>query len=187
MYDPINAFYEIIYHVVIICTGNVFWKSQEINENNGVYRTSNFLKILKKNHHLLKNIVLTLMLWKRSNLTQRIARVSVRQGPSFTCGLTAWLFSGRDPRNSSWTICILTLSSNLRKSKIRRFVHTGSYSIRTGFKNIYCCWPSKKIYSYRILYIRAGSEFILTRSYLFVPDPNLFLPGPIYSCQIQIY
>ena len=107
--------------------------------------------------------------------------------PSSTRWLTGGLFFGRDPRNSSWTICILTLSSNLRKLKIRRFVHTGSYSIRTGFKNIYCCWPSKKIYSYRILYIRAGSEFILTRSYLFVPDPNLFLPGPIYSCQIQIY
>ena len=90
MYDPINAVYEIIYHVVIICTGKVFWKSQEINENNCVYRTSNFWEILKKNHHLLKNIVLTLMLWKRSNLTQRIARVSVRQGLSRRPSLADW-------------------------------------------------------------------------------------------------
>ena len=47
---------------------------------------------------------------------------------SFTCWLTAWFFSGRDPSNSSWTICILPLSSNLKKleKNLENVIHTGS-------------------------------------------------------------
>ena len=94
--------------------------------------------------------------------------------PSFTCWPTARLFSGRDPHNSSWTICILTLSSNLRKFKNWEiFVYTGSYFIHTGselFDAIDCTKDSFSLdpkYSYQILFC---SYRIL---FLFIPDPNL--------------
>ena len=85
--------------------------------------------------------------------------------PSFTCVLTAWLFSGRDPRNSSWTICILTLSSNLRNWKIRKFLFIQDPSfIRTGselFSAIDCI-----------------KDLFLPNPLLFIPDPILFVPDP---------
>ena len=190
MYDPINAFYEIIYHVVIICTGNVFWKSQEINENNGVYRTSNFLKILKKNHHLLKNIVLTLMLWKRSNLTQRIARVSVRQGPSRRPSLADWR---RDcspegthviPREQYVSLLCPQIS------EIEKLGNSYSYRILVLFvqdPSYLVPLTVQRICSYRIWNIRTGSSFIYTGSEIFIPDPKYSYRILFYSYQIRIY
>ena len=105
--------------------------------------------------------------------------------PSFTRWLTARLFSGRDPRNSSWTICILTLSPNLRNWKIRKFLFIQDPSfIRTGselFSAIDCTkdlfLPDLK-YSYRILFYLYWIWNIYTGSKIFIPDPILFVPNP---------
>ena len=80
--------------------------------------------------------------------------------PSFTCWPTAQLSSRRDPHNSSWTICNLPLSSNLRQLKIRRF------------------------YSYRILFFLTGTKIICYHwlyqdKNLFLSDPK-FLTGPCF-------
>ena len=123
-----------------------------------VYTGSQILERFKENHQLLKNIVLTLMLWKRPNPTRRIAMCLCPAGavaPSFTCGPTVRLFSGRDPRNSSWMICILTLSSNPRKLKIRSF-----YSYQILF---YLYFVPDPKYSHRI-------------QFFFVPDPSYLVP-----------
>ena len=97
--------------------------------------------------------------------------------PSFTCWLTliVGLFSRRDPRNSSWTICILPLSSNLRKleKNLENFIHTGSEIFILGpnlfvaidcpkdlfVPGLVCSYPIL-FYSYRIWNIHTGFKFI---------------------------
>ena len=104
---------------------------------------------------------------------------------SFTHWPPVWLFSGRDPRNSSWTICILTLSPNLRNWKIRKFLFIQDPSfIRTGselFSAIDCTkdlfLPDLK-FSYRILFYLYWIWNIYTGSKIFIPDPILFVPNP---------
>ena len=49
-----------------------------------------FWRDFKRIFQLLKNIVLTLLLWKRPNPTRRIASVSVWQGPSHRPSLASW-------------------------------------------------------------------------------------------------
>ena len=121
------------------------------------------------------------MLWKRPNLTRRIARVSVRQGPSRHPSLA---YQRRDyspegtrviPREQYVSLICPQISENL---KIRRFLFIlDPIFIRTGseiFDAIDCTkdlfLPDPK-YSYRILFylywirnIHTGSYFIHTGS-----------------------
>ena len=107
--------------------------------------------------------------------------------PSFTCWLTVWLFSGRDLRNSSWTICTLPMSSkesgefysywirNIHtrskyiccKLPSKEFIHTW-YKLLTPHSRLRdSCWFRKK-HSYRLLFysyqIRLA-HFLLKQSY----------------------
>ena len=122
----------------------------------------NFQRILQ----LLKNIILTLMLWKRTNLTRRIASVSVRQGPSRRPSIADRL-RGCPPEGTrviprQWYVSSFCpqISENW---KIRRFLFIPS---PISFM------PDPK-YLYWILLL------FLLHPNLFMPNPNLFLLGPL--------
>ena len=120
-----------------------------------VYTGSQILERFKENHQLLKNIVLMLMLWKRPNPRWRIASISFRQGPSRRLSLVNQLCDCSPEGTRAWTICILTLSSNPRKLKIRSF-----YSYQILF---YLYFVPDPKYSHRI-------------QFFFVPDPSYLVP-----------
>ena len=101
--------------------------------------------------------------------------------PSFNCWLTARLFSGRALRNSSWRICILTLSSILRKiEKLGDFYSYRILFIYTGSK-IFIPDP---IYLYQIQNIHTGSSELFSAIDC---TKDLFLPDPKYSYRILFY
>ena len=165
-------------------------KSQEINENVGVYRTSNFEEILKKKSPAVKEHCFNAYVVKEAKSDTTHCEHLCLAGaiaPSFTCWLTVWLFSGRDLRNSSWTICTLPMSSKESGefySYWIRNIHTGSeyiccqlpskefihtwYKLLTPHSRLRdSCWFRKK-HSYRILFysyqIRLA-HFLLKQSY----------------------
>ena len=121
--------------------------------------------------------------------------------PSFTCWLTAWLFSGRDRRNSSWTICVPPLSSNLRKLKNLEILFIpdpilflpdpklffGIDSTKNSFlpdlKYSYRIWnihTGSSSYPYRVLFCSCGSKFI--KLLLTIPESsNIIVSWPLFE------
>ena len=109
--------------------------------------------------------------------------------PSFASWPTARLFSGRDPPNSLWTVCVLLCPQNLKNLKSfisyrTQFIYTGSEVISDCSHPRNCLFIPDTNYSHHIdsLWwpltlesIRTGSEFIYTGSEILIPDPNLFI------------
>ena len=132
---------------------------------------SNLREILKEIHQLLKNIVLTLMLWKIPNPPQRISSVSVRQGPSCCPSLIDHRCDCSPegthviPREQYVSLLCPQISENW---KIRRFCLCRVLFYPYQTRVIWWHW----------LYVR----FVFTGSEIFIPDPILFMPDPIFIC-----
>ena len=161
MSDPINAVCKIMYHVVIICTGSGCRKPQENQWKYWCIPDVKFWRDFKEKppaEHCLNTYVVKKA---KSDTThcERLCPAGVI-ALSFTSWPTARLFSWRDPHNSSWMICILHLSSNLRKSKIRRFLFI----------------PDP------ILFVLDPKIFVATDHL-----KDLLLSCPTYLCRIRIY
>ena len=151
---------------------------------------SNLREILKEIHQLLKNIVLTLMLWKIPNPPQRISSVSVRQGPSRCPSLIDYRcdcsLEGTHviPREQYVSLLCPQIS------EIEKLGNSYSYRILVLFvpdPSYLVPLTVQRICSYRIWNIRTGSSFIYTGSEIFIPDPKYSYRILFYSYQIRIY
>ena len=143
-----------------------------------------FWRDFKRIFQLLKNIVLTLLLWKRPNPTRRIASVSVWQGPSHRPSLASWR-RGCSPEGTHIILHQRYVSSLYPQisenwKRIRRILFIPDPILFVPDPNLFVAIDCPKdLFMQEPIFIHA-------RSKIFIPDPTvfysycilfLFLPG----------
>ena len=130
------------------------------------------------------------MLWKRPNLTQRIASVSVQQGPSRHPSLADWRCDCSPegtsviPRERYVSSLCPQISDNW---KIGRFYSYRILFIHIGSKFICYHWLSQEFVRTRTCLFMSDPKYLYRILFLFLPGPILFIPDPKYSYQIRVY
>ena len=159
------------------------------------YCQANDQKRFFKELPIITEITLTLMTWKAKSDTTHCGCLcpAGAVAPSFTCWLTGQLFSGGDPRNSSYTVCVLLCPQKSEKNqksfysyririylyRIRGylwlltpqklFIHVGYELLTPNWELMMTIDLRKHSYRIRIYLYRVWNTEIL------IPDPKLFV------------